>query len=277
MVLPPQRSGTPDAKPTNGASPAPNGDRFAVTSGRLNRAQKVVIYGPGGVGKSSLARLAPGAAFIDIEDSTGRLDVQRVGGVSTWADLRACLQSDALDKFQTVVIDSLTKAEELAVVHTLQNTKTEKGATVTSIEGYGFGKGYQHVYDTFLHLLVDLDRHVRAGRNVVLVSHVCTAKVPNPAGEDFIRYEPRLQQTKDGRASIRSRVFEWADHVLYVGYDVATDEGKGKGGGSRTIFTSEDPTHLAKMRELNGVRVNDRAFVNCNDGAIWPLILGGAS
>src|SRR5690606_41783294 len=48
------------------------------------------------------------------------------------------------------------------------------------VEGYGFGKGYTHVYDTFLHLLAELDRHVREGRNVIGIAHECTANVPNP-------------------------------------------------------------------------------------------------
>lgn len=271
---PPTKGGPPKANGSPAAAPI-SADRFAVKSGRRVLPQKVVIYGPGGVGKSSLARLAPNPVFLDIEGSTNRLDAQRIDDVETWEDLRAVIQSDRLDSFGTIVIDSATKAEELAVAWTVKNVKTEKGQSVTSIEGYGFGKGYQHVYDTFLNLLVDLDRHIRAGRNVVLVAHVCTAKVPNPTGDDFIRYEPRLQQTKTGLASIRNRVVEWSDHVLFVGYDVLSEEGKGTGGGTRTIFTKEDPTRIAKVREVDSP-IDQREYVNADDGAIWPLILGGA-
>lgn len=276
---PPVRRGPPP--PSGGAStdaaPA-DPSRFAVTTGRVAAAQKVVIYGPGGIGKSSLARLAPKPIVLDIEGSTNRMDVDRISGIETWADLRECLRSPALDAYQTVVIDSATKAEELAIAHTIATVKTEKGQAVTSVEGYGFGKGYQHVYDTFLHLLVECDRHIRAGRNVVLVSHVCTAKVPNPNGEDFIRYEPRLQQTKEGKASIRNRVVEWSDHVLFVGYDVAAQDGKAVGGGTRTIFTKEMPTHIAKVREA-GTSIGERPYESADDGSIWPLLLstGGAA
>lgn len=268
----------PSSGPASAAAPA-DPSRFTVTTGRVAAAQKVVIYGPGGIGKSSLARLAPNPVVLDIEGSTNRMDVARIAGIETWSDLRECLRSPALDGFGTVVIDSATKAEEMAVAHTLATVKSDKGQQVASVEGYGFGKGYQHVYDTFLHLLVECDRHIRAGRNVVLVAHVCTAKVPNPKGDDFIRYEPRLQQTKEGKASIRNRVVEWADHVLFVGYDVASEDGKGIGGGTRTIFTKELPTHIAKVREA-GTPIEDRAYQGPDDGAIWPLLLqttGGAS
>jgi len=271
---PPARKGTPHPPPPVAAPVAvPSADRFPVSSGRVASAQRVMFYGPGGIGKSTLASLAPGCVFLDIEESTKNLDASRVGGIETWADLRACLQSSALGSYKTIVIDSVTRAEEMAVAHTIATVPHEKGSKVTSVEGYGFGKGYQHVYETFCHLLVDLDRHVRAGRNVVLIAHDCTADVPNPVGEDFIRFEPHLQQPKSGKASIRERVFQWADHVLFIGYDVVSEDGKGKGGGTRTIWPVERPDHRAKSRSIS----DPLPYENATDGAIWPLILGDVS
>ena len=146
-----------------------------------------------------------------------------------------------------------TKAEELAVAHTLQTVLCDN-KRVTSIEGYGYGKGFGFVFDTFLHLLSDLDRHARAGRNVVLVCHDCTNTVPNPSGEDWIRYEPRLQAPGSGKASIRLRVREWADHVLFIGYDVNVGKsGKGEGSGTRTMYTAELPHCMAKSRTTQEV------------------------
>ena len=204
--------------------------KFPVTSGKIDAPQKIVLYGAGGIGKSTLAALAPGAVILDIESGTRDLDAERIENIQSFAVLRACLQGDALDGYRTVVIDSATKAEELAIAQTLETVKHEKGATVSSIEGYGFGKGYQHVYDTFLLLLSDLDRQVRAGRNVVLIAHDCIDNVPNPTGDDWIRYEPHLQRPRSGKASIRNRVVQWADHVLFLGYDVVSEDGKGIGG-----------------------------------------------
>jgi hypothetical protein len=120
-----------------------------------------------------------------------------------------------------VVLDDLTKAEELCSKWVVDNVKTEKGHEAKGIEGYGFGKGFTHLYEAFLPLLGDLDAHVRAGRQVVCVAHECTANVPNPHGEDWIRYEPRLQSPPSGKNSVRHRVKEWADHLIFIGYDVA--------------------------------------------------------
>ncbi len=263
---PPVVSGT--QPPAVGPPAQPS--RFPIKAGPIAGAQRVVIYGPGGIGKSNLARLAPQPVFIDIENGTRALDVSRVGGVETWADLRLCLQSDALDTCQTIVIDSITRAEELAVAHTLATVPHDKGHRVTSIEAYGFGKGPQHVYDTFLPLLSDLDRHIRAGRNVVLIAHDCINEVPNPAGDDYLRYEPHLQQPKSGKASIRERVFQWADHVLFVGYDVVAEDRKGRGGGTRTIWPVERPDHRAKSRTLT----EPIPYTSAQDGTIWKRIIG---
>jgi hypothetical protein len=215
---------------------------------------RTILYGPGGIGKTTLANRAPGpVAFVDLDESLPRLlsQLEReplVVQCDTWQELRLALQSDGWEEAKTIVIDSITRAEEQCIAHTLATVPHEKGHKVSKIEDFGFGKGYQFVFDTFLPLLGDLDRHCRAGRNVILIAHDCTTNVPNPAGEDWLRYEPRLQSPNSGKASIRLRVREWADHVLFLGYDVVTRDGKGQGSGTRTLWPAELPHCMAKSR-----------------------------
>ena len=235
-----------------------------VSFGRIEpQGHRVGLFGPGGAGKTTLAATAPGpVGFIDLDDSLpillpslNGLDIRRVAGISGWQDMRDALHSAGWDDVRTIVVDSVTKAEELALEWTLKNIKHEKdGVVIRRIEDYGFGKGYQHVYETFLTLLGDLDQHVRAGRNVVVIMHDCTANVPNPKGEDYIRWEPRLQNPSSGKASVRLRVREWLDHLLYVGYDVECTkqmDGKAQGQGTRTIYPQEMPWCMAKSRTLS--------------------------
>lgn len=231
--------------------------RSKVAFGKIATAagHRIVLYGPGGIGKTTLATLLPGeTAFYDLDESLAHLKgqlgdrVPKVVPAETWQDIRTSLQADGWDGINNIVIDSATKAEEMAVAHTLANVLAD-GKRVTSVEGYGYGKGYGFVFDTFLPLLADLDRHARAGRNVILICHDCTTNVPNPAGEDWLRYEPRLQSPTSGKASIRLRVREWADHVLFLGYDVAVNQdGKGCGSGTRTLYPAELPHCMAKSR-----------------------------
>lgn len=275
-------------------SPPPKTSDTAQQKGRTSvftpipkqAGHRIVLYGPGGVGKTSLASMMPGpVAMFDLEGSlpvlAGRLpgqDIRNVGiaqqyqGAEGWQEMLAVLRDDQpWADIRTIIIDSATLAEDWCSQWVLANIPHEKGNKCQRIEDYGYGKGYTHIYETFLQLLSTLDRHVRAGRHVVLICHDCTAEVPNPMGEDYIRYEPRLQSPTSGKNSIRLRVKEWADHVLFLGYDIEADkEGKGHGAGTRTIHAVELPHCLAKSRTLDGNYPYDAP----DDGSVWGFIFG---
>jgi hypothetical protein len=229
---------------------APTKPRFNISSGVRKAAQAVVIFGTGGIGKSTLAAGAPDPVFIDIEHGTNDLDVKRIGEgqILNWLDLREAVRSDVCKSSGTVVIDTGSAAEELCRKHVIANVPGGKNQIIKSIEDYGFGKGGTFLVEEWRNLLSDLDAHRREGRNVVLICHERVGKVPNPSGDDFIRYEPRL--FSDRNASIMHVTKEWADHVLFVSYDVASKDGKAKGSGTRTIYTTEMATFMAKTRNL---------------------------
>lgn len=225
---------------------------------KKNVGHKIVIYGPGGVGKSELCALLSTIdiepLFVDVEEGTLFLDVARVSPTPrSWDEVRAIYRNrELLEPFGAVVTDSFTKLEELAAAWVLANIKHEKGHHVSSVEGYGFGKGLTHIYETFIQILGDLDAVSRMGKHVIAICHDCTSEVPNPGGENWIRYEPRLQSPSSGKNSIRHRVKEWCDHLLYIGFDIAVNEdGKAQGSGTRTIYPTELPTHWAKSRLLS--------------------------
>lgn len=239
---------------------------------------RTVLYGPGGIGKTTLVARAPGPIlFVDADESLGRLKrsleasgvpVPNVAEVNSWAKVRSLLRSETLLKnYAGVALDSGTKIEEWAVAATLKTVLNDKGKNVSSIEGYGFGKGYQHAFETFLHLLSDLDRVAASGINVFVIAHDCVNTVPNPSGEDWIRYEPRFQDPSSGKASIRRRIKEWADHVLFLGYDVDVKDGVGTGSGTRTLYTAELPQFMAKSRTCQEV------IPITDDVNPWELIL----
>lgn len=265
------------------ATPTPPA-RKTITLGTIGNSHgnRIVLYGAGGIGKTTLAAQMPGkTAFVDLDDSLPRLrkqleaqgyaaNIAPIEGIASWQDLRDALAADGWGDIKNIVIDTGTRAEELCVAQTLATVKHDKGHKAERLEDYGFGKGYQHVYDTFLPLMGDLDRHARQGRNVVIICHDCTTTVPNPAGEDWLRYEPRLQNPSSGKASIRLRVKEWADHVLFLGYDVdVSDNRKARGSGTRTIYPAELPHCLAKSRATQ----TPIPLTSDNAAEVWATIL----
>lgn len=266
--MPPSKPTPPSSRPPSrpAAPPPPESQQsvsrvsFSPLSSKSKRGQRIAIYGTGGIGKTSLACQLPGVTvFIDADESLAVLRPQleqagielpqTVPGVTDWKSLRETLNASGWDGVNNIVIDTVTKAEEWATAYTLKTVKNEAGNLVSSVEGYGYGKGFQFVFDTFIHLLADLDRHVREGRNVVLIAHECTTTVPNPSGVDWLRYEPRLQSPSSGKASIRLRLKEWVDQLLFISYDVNVEKsGKAQGSGTRTLYPAEMPFCMAKSR-----------------------------
>lgn len=263
------------AAPKQKASPRatiPSAVGLDLGSGIIAGADRSVIFGTGGIGKSTLAAFLPAPLFLDVEGSTKKLNVtfdKELRMEPTWAMLRgklAAIASSPPQGVKSIVIDTATTAEELAKEHVIATRTTDKGKRVDSIEGFGWGKGWQFCYDEFNGLLADLDRIVAQGIHVCLIAHEVASPVPNPAGEDFIRWEPHLYSgDKKGRGSVRERVKNWAEHVIFVGYDVFVEEGKGQGSGTRTIYTQELPTHIAKSR----TKQISLSFTLEDPGAIW--------
>lgn len=246
---------------------------FNITHGVSRGPQRTMVYGPGGVGKTTFAALAPEPVFLDLENGTRFMDVARVTReeLACFEDVREFLRSDSIDPFSTVVIDGGSRVQAMINDFVLRTVPHESGKIVNSIEGYGYGKGYRHNLDAFANLLVDLDDVIARGKNVVLICHSTVAMAPNPAGDDFQRYEPDLQDTKNG--SIKNAAIQWSDNVVFLGYDVVAHDGKGRGTGTRTVYTVELPTHIAKSRSGEGPIV--LPFSNPQDGRLWDLLLKG--
>lgn len=242
----------------SGPPPAKTSGSIKITKGPQQSGQRVVIYGEGGIGKTSLAALAPKPLVLDCEGGSAALDVARAD-VDSWQTLiNAMGDTSALKPFETIVIDTATAAEELATEHVC------RVANKTSIEDFGYGKGYKHLFEEVVKLLQAADRLVRAGKNVVIICHDTTQMVRNPSGEDFPQYQPAMLNTgSTGR--IRDRVKGWCDHLLFVQYDRSvTKEGKAEGSGTRTVYTQAGATFWAKSRTMR----DDVPFVE-GDDRLW--------
>lgn len=212
-----------------------------IKRGRQARHQKCVVYGPEGVGKSTLASNLPAPVFIDTEGSTAQLDVARVEAHS-WREIQQALSEiHKLSEFQTVVLDTIDWAERLATTDLLHRTGK------ASIEDFGYGKGWVQVAEEIGKLLSNLDQIVRGGKHVVLLAHskVVRFAAPDLQGEHD-RYELKLSKQSS------PLVKEWADAILFLNFKTKVVEVDGKkkglGGKERVINTSHTAAYDAKNR-----------------------------
>lgn len=218
-----------------------------ITRGKRARAQKVVIYGPEGIGKSTFAAGFPVAVFIDTEGSTDNMDVARLDKPTSWTMLNneiAFIKANP-DACKTLVIDTIDWAEALAV-DAVCAQHNKKG-----IEDFGWGNGYTYVREEIGRFLNSLSELIELGINVVLTAHAQLKKFEQPDEMGaYDRYELKLgKKTSSQTAPL---VKEWADMVLFANYKtilMTAENGKKKAqGGERVMYTQHRPAWDAKNR-----------------------------
>lgn len=222
---------------------------FEITSGVVSCAQKVVIYGPEGIGKSTFASQFPDPIFIDTEGSTKKLNVRRFPKPTSWEMLGNMIREVKTEKpCKTLVIDTIDWGEQLCIISVCAQYQ-KKG-----IEDFGYGKGYVYEREEFGKLLNLLQEVVDSGINVVLTAHSQLKKFEQPDEMgSYDRWELKLGQ-KTG-SQISPLVKEWADMVLFANYKtiaVASDKDGKKfkaQGGKRVMYTSHHPCWDAKNRD----------------------------
>jgi len=219
-----------------------------ISRGVIVGAQKIVIYGPEGIGKSSFAAKFPNAVFIDTEGSTKHMDVARLPKPTSWTMLVEQVKYFKANPTacDTLIIDTVDWAEQLCMADICAKAQ-KKG-----IEDFGYGKGYVYLAEEFGRLLNLLEDLIELGINIVLVAHAQMRKFeqPDELGA-YDRWELKLQK------KTAPMVKEWADMVLFANYKTyvvnvdgqGVDKGTNKArGGKRVIYTTHHPCWDAKNR-----------------------------
>lgn len=212
-----------------------------ITKGKQQRAQRVVLYGVESVGKSTFAAQFPNPLFLDIEQGTSHLNVDRCD-IGSWKQLTDSLVEARATDYQTVVIDSADWAERLCVEDLLASSKK------TSIEDFGYGKGWVMVAERISRMLTSVDALIDSGKHVVLIAHSRIVKFEAPdALAPYDRYELKL--SKQSSPLLK----EFADELWFLRFKtkVSTSEtgrGKGLGGKERILLTTHSAAYDAKTR-----------------------------
>lgn len=219
-----------------------------VIKGKIRQPILALVYGPDGVGKSTLGAHAPNPIFLGTEKGTFNLNVSRFPSPNSFDQILQALDELLKEShdYQTLVIDSLDWMEPLVweqVVFDQNNSK------IKSIEDIGYSKGYIYALDFWRAIQGKLSALREARKMHILViahSHVKEAKDPTVIS-DYNRYQLKLHD----KAAALWR--EYVDMVLFANFEtlVAQDKaGKNRafGNGARYLFTERRPAFDAKNR-----------------------------
>jgi hypothetical protein len=231
-----------------------------ITRGLIPSATRLALYGPEGVGKTSLTAGFPASVFLETEGGSAHLDVARFPRPRAWAELLAAINHllAADHGFQTLVIDSIDWAEKLLIEEVCRKANKE------SLEDFGYGKGNVYLAEEFARFLALLEKLRDRGIHVVLVGHSMIRKFEAPdAVGAYDRFELKLSK------QVAALVKEWVDALLFVNFVTKVTEKDGKqravGGRERVIHT----THTAAWDAKNRYGLDDK--VPCVVASLAPL------
>ena len=238
-----------------------------VNKGKLAVAYRYVVYGPEGVGKSSLAADAPAPIFFDVDDGSANLEVTRYsfhdgqgeGGhvPRSYAAVLEAIEDLTVNEheYKTLVLDTADRLEALLWKHIIARESgkvsalNKNGKQFSSIQDFGYGKGFDLAVEEWRDLARRLDvLRLRRGMTIVVLAHAQIRTFKNPEGEDYDRYSLRINEKAGGFLR------EWADTTGFACFEEGagklSEDSKAKGfsTGKRFLKLLRTATYDAKTR-----------------------------
>jgi len=160
------------------------------------------LFSEPGLGKTTLAAMFPAPVFIRAEDGTASLEGHPdamlfpvAKSVQDVFDAIDALASQEHDR-KTVVIDSVTQFEKLAISEILDSETNPKAKNMAAAHG-GYGKAFgmldrrhQELREACDYLATD------CGMNVVFIAHATTEELDLPDADKYSRYTIQLHKNR---------------------------------------------------------------------------------
>ena len=237
-----------------------------IKKGQTQAAPRIVLIGVEGVGKSTAGAQMPKPIFLCSENGLVGKQFADVAHAApkTWEEVLGFLDYLRNEKhgYENLVVDTLDWLEP--VLYKFVCARDKK----TSVEDYGYGKGYVVACDEFRGMLSRLEALNRSGMGILILAHSQIKAFNNPIGENYDRYEMKVAK------QISALTKEWADCVLFARFETYTKKeglkSKGVGGTARVVHT----THCAAWDAKN--RYSLPEILPLDMGEIMAAISAGA-
>ena len=235
-----------------------------VKAGRLDEPVRIFLHAEEGLGKTTFAANSDRPILFDIEGGSGNLDVPRYPFVLDdtgrlvegghvprgYQDVLNGIETLRTEEheYKTLVLDTVDALEGI-----LWDYVCEKGSRrdnrITSIEGFGYGKGFQFALDEWRLLTQKLDK-LRKERTmtILLLGHTTVETYRNPRGDDYDRFRVRLHKKAAGHLK------DWCDILAFAAMEETTEKEKGSSKakgfmtGMRLVHLERDAAYEAKSR-----------------------------
>jgi len=211
----------------------------------------VIIYGPSGLGKTTLAVGSKDPIVIQTEEGLGILtknrDIPHFPLAKDYDTFYGYLKSLVDEKelpYSSLILDSLDWLEPLIHQKTCETHKQP------SIESFGYGRGYSESLKYWREVL-DLLNRLRNEKSmrIVLIAHNQIKAFHDPSTEAYDRHELKMHKAAS------ALVLEASDMCLFLNYKKGTVKVQGNKGltnktvqSGRILVTTESPAAVAKNR-----------------------------
>lgn len=223
-------------------------DLKSIVSGATNLPPRILVYGTGGIGKTTFAACAPSPVFLRTEDGMGMIDVPAFPISGMFGEVMEAITSliEQDHKFKTLVVDSLDWLEPLIWKEVCKAEKVE------SIEQIGYGKGYasaMNYWNDYIQAINFLRTEKKM--TIIQIAHAEIKRYDDPSNDPYDRYQVKLHKLAS------AKIVEHCDCALFANYRTSTKQtgvGMGQkktravGGGDRLLYCEERPAFIAKNR-----------------------------
>lgn len=210
---------------------------------------RILIYGPEGEGKNTLALEFPRPFSFDLEGGTpSGWPVATREQIPNFDALMSGIQSlcEQPHEFKTIIFDGLDRIEAMIFSALCEEQNW------SSIEQPGYGKGYKMANEKWEEFVIAAE-YLREARNVALIflAHSDAGRFDDPTTQSYSRYDLRLNKNAAGI------VKDKCDAILFINRLVTIKEQdagmnkkiiKGDGGAVRWVMCEARPAWAAKNR-----------------------------